>query len=82
MTFTQEHWKKVIEAVQFKARESTAFQFDAMTALTIVRNNWDMLANETQLDAFLNPKKREKLEAEKADHEARLSEINTELNVL
>lgn len=88
MAFTDAHWDKVVEALKMKMVEnpSVVIQHGGMPSfegiLNLVRENWDILDDERQLDTYLAGAERARLEALRARQQAALDATNDEINNL
>jgi hypothetical protein len=77
MALSDAHWSKIMKAIQFLGDQRQPGDH-----LLIFRENWDLLSDESKLDAFIKAKTIEQMEAQVATQEESLAAQKAELTKL
>jgi hypothetical protein len=86
MAFTDTHWKKVLKAIEFKVTNEKAVALPGLPnidgVLAIVRDNWDLFADERKLNAYIAQQGLVQKKNERASKAAELAALDNEIKTL
>ena len=82
MALSDQHWKKILEALRYKAAEAGTNLTDFGVLETLLQENWELLNVERNLDVYIKAQKIPELETQKAAHEAAAVDLDQQIKDL
>lgn len=82
MALTTQHWTKALTALQVKAREAGLEESNPQVLLELIREHWDLVASERDLDSFLEAGELARLRELRDQKEAALSAVDDQITEL